>query len=183
MQVIISDQVIIFLYSIIGGALIALVYDIFRLKRRAIKTIGIFLHIEDLVYWIIVAFIMFAVVFYSNEGELRGYIVLGTFIGVVLYILLLSRLIMNILTTTVKFLINFIKRAFKLVISPIIIIIKILLVPLKIPLKGLNKLFNKFFMKIFMKLFKKSKSAVRSRIAKINIWKKLIKKIRKKHKQ
>jgi len=65
--------------------IIAFIYDAFRIKRRAVKTSALVTYIEDIIYWIIVSIIMFAVVYYSNEGEIRGYLFLGTILGAVLY--------------------------------------------------------------------------------------------------
>ena len=158
LQVVISDQVIIFLQSVFGGAIIAFIYDIFRLKRKVVKTKGFALNIEDFAYWVIVSFVMFAVVFYSNEGELRGFIILGAIIGVVLYILLLSSLIMNILTTIVNFIIKVIIRVWKIIILPIRIIVKVLLVPIKLLLKGQSKTIKGSLTNISGQLKKRSSS-------------------------
>ena len=57
--------------------LIAFIFDLFRIKRKAVETGNLLTYIEDLLYWIIAALVMFAVVYLANEGELRGYIFLG----------------------------------------------------------------------------------------------------------
>ena len=130
----ISNQVNIFLWSILGGMSIAFVYDIFRVKRRIIKTNNIITYIEDLLYWSISAAIMFAIVYIGNDGEVRGYIFLGNIIGAVLYILLLSRIVMfislkviNYLRKVLKTLWNIFTYPFKVIfrfISMILLIIK-----------------------------------------------------------
>jgi len=56
--------------------IVAFVYDIFRVRRKAIKSSNLIVYFEDFIYWIIVALILFAIIYRSNEGELRGYLML-----------------------------------------------------------------------------------------------------------
>lgn len=104
------DQVYIFLYAILGGAIVAFLYDVLRIKRRAIKTSVILVSLEDILYWLIAAIILFLIVYKSNSGEMRGYIFIGNVIGVILYEEIFSRIvigssmmIINIVKKTVMF--------------------------------------------------------------------------------
>jgi len=90
----VSSQAVIFLYTVIGGAAIALVYDLFRILRKAVRTGSLVTYAEDLLFWLIVSVIMFLTIYYSNDGELRAYLFIGACIGVILYALLLSRIVM-----------------------------------------------------------------------------------------
>jgi len=63
--------------------IVAFVYDIFRVRRKAIKSSNLIVYFEDFIYWIIVALILFAIIYRSNEGELRGYLMLGVAIGII----------------------------------------------------------------------------------------------------
>jgi spore cortex biosynthesis protein YabQ len=76
----IVDQVYIFLYAILGGAIVAFLYDILRIKRRAIKTSIILVSLEDILYWLVAAVLLFLIVYKSNSGEMRGYIFIGNVI-------------------------------------------------------------------------------------------------------
>ncbi len=49
-MILIVEQVYIFLYAILAGAIAAFLYDILRIKRRAIKTGVIFVGLEDILY-------------------------------------------------------------------------------------------------------------------------------------
>jgi len=164
----VSDQARIFLCSVAGGMLIAFIYDVFRIKRRAIKTSSIVIYFEDFIYWIIVSLVMFAVVYYSNEGEIRGYIFLGTLLGVVLYILLFSRAIMK----SSLFIIRIVCKVFSMIwlamTYPFRIVFKILAVPAG------------FFLKASRNTLRRVKGLGKSKLARAAIWKKMIKNIRKK---
>lgn len=115
----ISSQVTIFLCTVIGGAAIALIYDLFRILRKAVRTGGLFIYIEDLLYWLIVSIIMLLTIYYSNDGELRAFMFIGACIGVTLYALLLSRIVM----ASSLFII-------RIVSYPFILIIKVLKAPI-----------------------------------------------------
>jgi len=118
----ISSQAYIFFCTVISGALIALFYDLFRILRKAVRTGYLFTYLEDLLYWLIVTFIMLMTIYYSNDGELRAYLFIGAIIGVVLYALLLSRIVM----ASSLFIIKVITWPFKLairVLKPLVSIV------------------------------------------------------------
>lgn len=139
MDTFISNQAYSFLFSVASGAIIGLFYDILRIKRRTIKTGKIIVNIEDFFYWILVAFVMFGMVYYSYEEELRGYIFLGTIIGVIIYALVLSNFVIKISLVIIKMINSFIKILFKIIMYPINILYKIFTFPCKIILKWIKK--------------------------------------------
>lgn len=168
MPISIGSQANIFLWSIVGGMLIGLVYDAFRIKRKAIKTGGFWVFVEDLAYWIIAALIMFCVVYYSNDGEVRGYIFIATIIGVVLYALLLSRIIMKSSMFIIGLICKIIKIVYNVLTYPIRVIIRIIAVPVG------------FIIKLSKKALKRANGINRTRLAKAAGWRRIIKNIRKK---
>jgi len=91
----VSNQAYVFLCTVIGGMAIALVYDIFRIFRKAVKTSSAITYVQDLLYWLIAAAIMFITVYYSNDGQLRAYLFAGAIIGAILYALLFSNIVMK----------------------------------------------------------------------------------------
>lgn len=164
----ISNQVNIFLWSVFGGILIAFVYDVFRIKRKAIKTNNIITYIEDLLYWSISAAIMFTIVYIGNEGEIRGYIFLGTIIGAVLYILLLSKLVMYVSLRVIEFLKRVLKTLWRMLIYPIRVLIRFFSIPCI------------FIYKISARIFRNSKRVARINMDKYKISNRIFKNRRKK---
>lgn len=163
-----STQVYTFLYSVLVGMFIGLIYDIFRIKRKLVKTAAFFIYIEDLLFWIITAFIMFAFLFYINDGEIRIYIYLGVITGIILYSLLFSKLIIkcsvaifNFIGRVVKFIIHILSFPFK-------IIYKILSVPAR------------FIMVSFQKFYRFLKRTARILVYKMSVHNKIFKNVRKK---
>ena len=164
----VSNQAYIFLCSVIGGALIGFIYDVFRIKRKAIRTNSIALYIEDFIYWIIVSLVMFGMVYYSNDGEIRGFTFLGTAIGVVLYILLLSKYVIMVSLAAIRIVYRVLRVIWKVVAFPFKIVFRILRIPAGFLLNNMKR------------TCRKTRSIGRNQMSKAIIWGRIFKNIRKK---
>ena len=90
------EQVYIFLWSIVVGVILAILFDLFRaLRFKGIKDIWVY--IQDIIFWIVAAVVIIASTFISNEGELRGYMLIGYLLGAGFYVLLFSKFVLHIL--------------------------------------------------------------------------------------
>ena len=95
-------QVYNFFIFIVLGIIIAFVFDIFRILRKAFKTSNVITYIEDILFWIIAGFLIMISIFRFNNGELRFYLFIGLSIGILIYILLLTKLVNNVLLKTIN---------------------------------------------------------------------------------
>ncbi len=168
MLITLNIEAYIFLCSLIGGAVIAFLYDIFRIKRKAIKTSAIFIYFEDLIFWIIVAIVMFGVVYYGNDGEIRGYIFLGTILGVTLYSVIFSKIVMAISLFIIKIIYKIFYTIWNILTYPIRILVRFLAIPLG------------FIFKELFKITRKSKRIFKNGLKKVLNVNKLFKKIKRK---
>ena len=109
MNTLVISQTQVFLIFIFCGCIIGLLFDMFRILRKTFKTPDIITYIEDIVFWLLTCIILAYTILKYNNGELRLFVFIGLFIGITLYILLISNFIIN---TCVKF-INIIKSAFE----------------------------------------------------------------------
>lgn len=128
------NQANLFLIFVINGAIIGLVFDIFRILRKSFKTSDIITIIEDILFWIITGIIILYSIFIFNDGEIRFFMFIGILLGVMLYMLILSQHIIKIsvrIILTMKRILTFI---FKILISPIQAIYKIIKNILKKPI-------------------------------------------------
>ena len=128
------NQANLFLIFVINGAIIGLVFDIFRILRKSFKTSDIITIIEDILFWIITGIIILYSIFIFNDGEIRFFMFIGILLGVMLYMLILSQHIIKIsvrIILTIKRILTFI---FKILISPIQAIYKIIKKILKKPI-------------------------------------------------
>jgi len=85
-----------------AGVIIAFLYDMFRLKRRIVRTKTAMVHFEDIVFWIIAAIIFFLSSYVISNGETRAYYYVGSFLGGVLYFSVFSKPILWLLTQLIK---------------------------------------------------------------------------------
>ena len=102
----IHNQVYVFLWSILIGSILALVFDVFRLMRRKGNTKNIVVYIQDIIYWIIVAVIIIISAFVTNDGELRGFMFVGYIIGAIFYLILFSKVLLKICGALLDFIEN-----------------------------------------------------------------------------
>ena len=73
------------LYSVLLGVAITFVYDCLRIFRR-VSPHGIFwISLEDMVYWIFVAFSIFYMLYYENDGAFRWFAIFGMILGMFLF--------------------------------------------------------------------------------------------------
>ena len=102
----INNQAYLFLIFIINGILIGILFDFFRILRISFNTRDIITYIEDFIFWILTGVIILYSIFTFNNGEIRLFMFLAIAIGIISYIIVLSK---HIVKTSV-FIINYIKK-------------------------------------------------------------------------
>ena len=90
------EQVYIFGWSMVVGAILGIIFDFFRgLRFEGMKDIWVY--VQDIIFWIVTAIIIIVSSFFINQGELRGYMLIGYLLGAGFYMLLFSKLILGAL--------------------------------------------------------------------------------------
>ena len=106
------EQVYVFLWSIVTGAVLGVLFDFFRAFRyKGIRDIWVY--IQDIIFWLVTAVIIIASAFLINEGQLRGYMLIGYLLGAGFYMLLFSKFVLQIL----RFVFDGIRNCFRYVID------------------------------------------------------------------
>lgn len=123
------EQIKIFSIFFILGIIISILFDIFRILRKNIKTNYLFTSIEDCIYIFIVGFLFLRSLIVFCNGNIRFYIFFAFFIGIITYIL------------TIK---NFCDIIISAIIKTIILVIKLILIPIKYLYTRVNKLLKNF---------------------------------------
>lgn len=120
-----------FLIYIISGILISILFDIFRVLRKSIKTSNIVTYIEDIIFCILVGSFLIWEIFFLSYGELRSYIFIGLILGGLIYFFTISKYFIKINVKIVTFLkglilkiVNFLKRILLAIFTPIISLIR-----------------------------------------------------------
>lgn len=160
----ILSQIYIFFIFILNGIIIGLIFDTFRSFRRTFKTSDITTYLEDILFWVISGGITLYLIFHLNNGELRTYIFTGLIMGIITYILFLSKIFMKLsisILLTVKKIILITLYPLKKLILFIIKLIKQIKKYIIIFLKKSSKFFKKTE-KILKKVLKPHKKEGKS---------------------
>lgn len=84
-------------HSFLLGIILMVSYDLLRLFRLLIPHHVLAVGAEDFLYWLYCAVLTFLLLFYANSGELRGYVIAGVFLGMILYDRLVSKNVFHFL--------------------------------------------------------------------------------------
>ena len=106
----IINQAYLFLIFTINGFIIGFIFDFFRILRKSFKTPNIVTYIEDICFWILTGYLLLYSIFVFNNGEIRIFMFLGICIGIILYMLILSKYLIQINVYIIKIFKNITKN-------------------------------------------------------------------------
>jgi len=101
-----SGQAWLFLSTVLVGAAIGLLYDVFRIFRKTARHSGLAVTLEDLFFWVAATGLTFYYMLHRNYGEIRVFSMVGVAIGLVLYLATVSRFVIIVFVAVV----NYMKR-------------------------------------------------------------------------
>lgn len=122
----ISQEITIFLWSVLCGSIIMVLYDILSLARNAGTFSILVCNICDGIFVVCAACVMIFVVFCSSNGYVRAYEFIGATIGGLLYKILLGRYFTLILQKILLYIYSFFTKIFKILLTPIKFMYKII---------------------------------------------------------
>lgn len=85
----------ILLAAMATGALLFFVYDLLRILRRLVPHGTLWVAVEDMLFWLGSAVVIFVMLYQQADGSLRGFSIGGVVIGMLLYAFLLSPFIVK----------------------------------------------------------------------------------------
>ena len=109
----VQNQAYLFLVFSLTGVTIGVLFDFFRILRRAIKTANIITYIEDVLFWILTGILILYNIWYFNNGEIRVYMFLGIILGVLIYMSTLSNIVVKLFTRILGTIIKVLELPFK----------------------------------------------------------------------
>lgn len=98
----ITEQALAFLYSLLLGALLCAIYDVFRMLRISFGGKAIAVFIEDIIFSIVALVLTFVFVIAFNNGELRFFILIGELFGFTAYYFTVGKLTMFFSKSVIK---------------------------------------------------------------------------------
>lgn len=108
-----EGQYFVFIYSLLFGVILGIIYDIFKVKRIIFSCNNVILFFDDILYFLLSSVLLTIGIFNINNGNIRWYEILPCILGFVLERCTLSLLIMKIFIIIAKI----IKRIIKLVLK------------------------------------------------------------------
>ncbi len=118
-----------FLWSLLLGGGLSLVYDILRSGRRMGKNSIFRVNLEDGLFFLLAGGLLFVVAFDKNGGQLRWQGFLGTGLGIGSYYALFRNHVVNLLVWGYQLVIRIALWLLKLVLLPVRLIYKLLAKP------------------------------------------------------
>lgn len=79
----------IFVHAVISGMIVYGTYTMIRIIRRIIRHNLLAVSIEDFLFWLGTSFYLFIQIYYTTDGRVRWYFVLGVAGGMILLVFLL----------------------------------------------------------------------------------------------
>lgn len=120
------NQTLLFLIFTINGVLIGIIFDIFRISRKTIKTSDFVTYIEDFLFWIITSIILLYSIFTYNNGELRFFMFLAVILGFSLYLFTISSYLIKINVKIINLVKKVFLKIFEIIYNPFMKVFKIL---------------------------------------------------------
>ncbi len=97
-----GQQVMVFLVILVAGLLTGLLFDLMRAVSRVWQLPKSILFLADMLLSLCVAFIVYQILYLFNQGELRFFVYLSFFLGVVSYYYFCCRHLYKHLVNTLK---------------------------------------------------------------------------------
>ncbi len=108
----IVKDALLFLDALICGMIIAAAYDVLRIYRRIVPHMNIIVSIEDFIFWNASGVYLFAVLFGTNDGVIRGFFLGGAIIGAYIYKKSIGEILVEIISKVACNVINFLINIF-----------------------------------------------------------------------
>lgn len=128
----VTSQFMVFLCTILTGALAGFLYDVYAGAGQVLglKKTGTFL--GDVIYWLCATVVVYTLLLQYNQGEVRFYVLLGLGMGAVFYYRLSQRRMRRLVIKTVQLLIWLVKWVIAILLFLLRTIYIILTYPFKI---------------------------------------------------
>lgn len=117
----IDVQFDIVMYSILSGVLIGIMFDLYNIIR-GVKIPKIIIILEDILFWVLTAIIVFTFLLYTNYAFLGPYVYIFMIITLMIYLKLISPIVLKLERYIIDKVSKVIRMLFKNLIYPIKII-------------------------------------------------------------
>ncbi|AGK99764.1 spore cortex biosynthesis protein YabQ [Desulfoscipio gibsoniae] len=128
----VTSQFMVFLYTILTGALAGFLYDVYAGIGHVIRLNKLGTLLGDFLYWFGATILVYALLLRYNQGEVRLFVLMGLGIGAVFYFRLSRHRMRKLVIKTIEWLIKLINWLVIILLFPIRILYIILTFPFKV---------------------------------------------------
>lgn len=122
-------ETVFFIVCLGCGILSAFFFDLFRISRRLKKTPDIVVGVEDIIFAIGAALILFFGAYMKNSGEIRWHGFIGFFCGGGIYVVIVRNRFLRLGTFLAEILIKAVLKLVQIVLFPVILLLRLLTKP------------------------------------------------------
>ena len=97
-----EEQMFTFFISISSGCLAAFCFDVYKALVRFFRIRKFALSVGDILFWIVLSGLIFAFLLFSNDGEMRGFMLVGLAAGVGIYLRVLGEYSFRVITRALE---------------------------------------------------------------------------------
>lgn len=91
-----------FLYALLLGGVIGVLYDVFRVSRVAFRLSWLLVLLQDILFFLLAALLLWRYFLLQSSGEVRIFAVLGVLLGWVIYFFTLGCLVMRLASLIIR---------------------------------------------------------------------------------
>ena len=125
-------EVAFFLASLAAGGIAAFVFDLLRISRRLKKPSVALVNLEDVLFLVFAAAILFAVAYLKNSGEIRWQGLIGFGLGAICYALVMKNRFLNLGTAIIKGLFGLVGKILRIIAFPVRVMVRVFEKPVRI---------------------------------------------------
>lgn len=111
-------QSTLFIQSAVWGFCLAAAYDVLRILRRGIRHKKAAAAAEDILYWLVAAGVIYALLYQYDDGAIRSYTIFGMMGGMAIYSFAVSPWLVSVLGRGLKKIVNSFNRLLKKCMKP-----------------------------------------------------------------
>lgn len=119
----VTSQFTVFLYTILTGALAGFVYDLYAGFGYVFKLRKAGLWVGDFIFWLVLTPLVYALLLYYNQGEVRFYVLLGLGGGAALYFYLFRKRVRMLVARVIMAVARLLRFAAKVVTGLVAVVV------------------------------------------------------------
>lgn len=109
----IHQELVFLLISFALGEGLVMLYDVFRIFRKVVPHGVIWISVEDVLYWIVAALLIFGMIFQENDGLIRGFAIDGILLGMLFFNHFVSPFLIRSISGILKKILEILKKGLK----------------------------------------------------------------------